>query len=103
MDILLSPPMAFPLYLVLAGLLYGLGRVLSGAARPSAAKSGTYAGGEAPPKGAAAPGYGAYFTIALFFAVLHLGVLMLATGPLSPITALFILGLSLALLVLILG
>jgi len=95
--------MAFPLYMVLAGLLYGLGRVLSGAARPSAAKSGTYAGGEAPPQGAAAPGYGAYFTIALFFAMLHLGVLMLATGPLAPITALFILGLSLALLVLILG
>jgi len=103
MDRLLSPPLAFPLYLVLVALLCGFGRVLAGAARPSAAKSGTYASGGPPPKEAAAPGYANYFIIALFFAVLHLGVLMLATGPLSPITALFLLGLSLALLVLILG
>jgi hypothetical protein len=41
--------------------------------------------------------------IALFFAVLHLGVLMLGTGSLSPIALLYLVGLLLALLALILG
>ncbi len=103
MSILLSPPVAFLIYLVVGGLLLGLGRRLAGAGRPSALKSGTYASGEVPPTAVAAPGYGPFFVIALFFAALHLGVLVLATGPLSPGVALFIVGLALALLVLILG
>jgi len=103
MNILLSPALAFPIYLALVGLLMGVGRVLAGAGRPSAMKSSTYASGEAPPSAAAAPGYGPFFVIALFFAALHLGVLVLATGPLSPAVALFVIGLALALLVLVLG
>jgi NADH:ubiquinone oxidoreductase subunit 3 (subunit A) len=103
MDILLSPPLAFLIYVALGGALLGFGRLLAGAGHPSALKSSTYASGEAPPAGAAAPGYGPFFVIALFFAALHLGVLVLASGPLSPGAALFIGGLALALLVLILG
>jgi len=103
MSILLSPPLAFLIYLALVGVLFGFGRLLAGAGRPSALKSSTYASGEAPPAAVAAPGYGPFFVIALFFAALHLGVLVLATGPLSPAAALFIVGLALALLVLVLG
>jgi hypothetical protein len=55
----------------------------------------------------AAPGYRPFFVVALFFAVLHLGVLVLAVGGISSATAggtaVFLVGLMLALLALILG
>jgi NADH:ubiquinone oxidoreductase subunit 3 (subunit A) len=66
-------------------------------------KSSTYGSGEAPPTAAAAPGYRPFFVVALFFAILHLGVLMMASGVPSPILALYLGGLALALLALILG
>lgn len=106
---LLYPPLAFLLYLALVGLLYGLGQLLAGRARPTALKSSLYTGGEAPATSARpgpAPGYRPYFVVALFFAVLHLGVLMLATNldsPGSPAAVLYLAGLLLVLLALILG
>ena len=51
----------------------------------------------------AAPGYRPFFVVALFFAVLHFGVLVLATGIPSPVMRIYLLGLMLALLALILG
>jgi NADH:ubiquinone oxidoreductase subunit 3 (subunit A) len=102
-EIILSPPVAFLLYAVLVGILAGLGRMLAGPPRPTPLKSSTYASGEAPPTRAAAPGYRPFFVIALFFAVLHLGVLMLGSGGLTPISALYLVGLMLALVALILG
>jgi D-alanyl-lipoteichoic acid acyltransferase DltB (MBOAT superfamily) len=45
----------------------------------------------------------AFFVIGLFFAVLHLGVLMLASGGLSPMMGVYVAGLMLALVALILG
>jgi NADH:ubiquinone oxidoreductase subunit 3 (subunit A) len=84
-EILLSPPAAFLIYLVLVGMLAGAGRVLAGAPHPSSLKSSTYASGEAAPSEAGAPGYRPFFAVGLFFAVLHLGVLLLATGGLTPI------------------
>jgi hypothetical protein len=41
--------------------------------------------------------------VALFFAVLHLGVLVIGVGGLTPLTGLYLVGLALALLALILG
>lgn len=102
-EILLSPPVAFVLYLALVGLLTRLGRLLAGPPKLTATKSSTYASGEAPPSSPAAPGYRPFFVIALFFAVLHLGVLMLGSGNLSPTSALYLVGLLLALVALILG
>lgn len=102
MDILLSPPIAFALYLALVGGMALLGRYLA-PARPTAAKSSTYASGEAPPKRMAAPGYRPFFVIALFFALLHLGVLMIGTGSTTGVAVIFVLGLGLTLLALILG
>lgn len=103
MDILLSPPIAFLIYLVLVGLLAGMGRVLAGPERVSMAKRTTYASGEAPPAGMAAPGYRPFFVIALFFAILHLGILMLGSSDLAPTAAIYLAGLALALIALILG
>ena len=102
-EILLSPPVAFLTYVVLVGLLAGMGRVMAGPPNLTSLKSSTYASGEAPPTRAAAPGYRPFFVIALFFAVLHLGVLMLGSGGLMPTSALYLVGLALALVALILG
>ncbi len=103
-DILLAPPIAFGIYLVLTGVLSGFGRALAGpAGEASEAKLSTYASGEAPPVAPAVPGYRQFFVIALFFAVLHLGVLMLGSSDLSWTAAAYLVGLILALLALILG
>ena len=102
-NILLSPPVAFLIYLALAGILYGLGRMLAGPEQTTPLKSSTYASGEAPPTRAAAPGYRPFFVVALFFAILHLGVLVLGVGGITPIAIVYLVGLVLALLALILG
>lgn len=104
MDILLTPPVAFVIYLFLVGLLSGLGRLLAGTNhRQSSLKSSIYASGEAHVNRPATPGYRPFFVIALFFAVLHLGVLVLGSGGLTLIAGIFLAGLMLALLALILG
>ncbi len=103
MDIILAPPVALILYVALVATISVIGRVLAASGKASAMKSSIYASGEAPPTAAALPGYTAFFVIALFFAVLHLGVLMLASGGLSLIAGVYLAGLLLVLLVLILG
>jgi NADH:ubiquinone oxidoreductase subunit 3 (subunit A) len=103
MSILLQPPLAFLVYIGVAVLIYLIGRILAGAGHPSRAKSSLYASGEEAPISVAAPGYRPFFLIAIFFAILHLGVLMLGTGTPSPILVVYVVGLMLALLALILG
>ena len=103
MKFLLIPPVAFLLYVFLVGVLSGLGRMLAGPEHPTAAKRTTYTGGEEAPQQMAAPGYRPFFVIALFFAILHLGVLMLGSSTPSPTSALYLGGLILALLALVLG
>ncbi|NIM94422.1 MAG: hypothetical protein GTO18_12035 [Anaerolineales bacterium] len=99
----LGPPLAFMINAVLVGILYGLGRLLAGRAKETPLKSSIYSSGEAPPTQAAAPGYRPYFVVALFFAIVHLGVLMLGTSTFSVISGIYLAGLMLALLALILG
>jgi NADH:ubiquinone oxidoreductase subunit 3 (subunit A) len=104
MKILLTPPVAFLIYVFLVSLLALIGKGLAG--RPKEAsqiKTSTYSSGEAPPTHLAAPGYRPFFVVALFFAVLHLGILVMSTGISSPVMVIYLLGLMLALLVLILG
>lgn len=102
-EVLLVPPIAFGLYLLLAGVLSRIGRGLAEPERPNALKSSTYSSGEAPPHGTAVPGYRSFFVVALFFAILHLGVLMLGSMELTPVALLYLVGLLFALLALILG
>lgn len=110
MNFILSPPVAFLIYVLMVALLYGFGRLLAPAGRRSAAKSSLYAGGEVAATAKAAPGYRRFFIVALFFAVLHLGALVLATaglaaGAIGPGFGVAILiyvgGLSLTLLILL--
>jgi NADH:ubiquinone oxidoreductase subunit 3 (subunit A) len=98
-----SPLVAFAVYLAVAVGLIGLGRLLGGGRRPSAATRAIYASGEAAAPGRAAPGYGPYFGVALFFAVLHLGVLVAASGPATVVGAFYVAGLLLILVALVLG
>ncbi|HET7011577.1 MAG TPA: hypothetical protein VFI11_12450 [Anaerolineales bacterium] len=100
---ILGPPLAFMIYLVLVAGLNGFGKVLAGPAHDTLLKSTTYSSGEAPPTRAAAPGYRPFFVVALFFTIVHLGVLMLGGSQLYPLAAAYLVGLVLALLALILG
>lgn len=101
--ILFNPPIAFIVYLGLAGVIYTIGRLLAGPGIESRLKTNTYSSGEAPPVHPVAPGYRPFFVVALFFAVLHLGALVLGSGSLTLNTGIYLTGLCLALLVLILG
>ena len=102
MQILLTPVIAFLAYLALGALLsYVSSRMAP--AKSSLVKSSTYSSGELPPTALAAPGYRPFFVLALFFAVLHLGALVLGSGSFSPAVLIYLFGLMLALLALILG
>ncbi|MGB8980568.1 MAG: hypothetical protein WCC12_01715 [Anaerolineales bacterium] len=102
-NFLLSPLIAFLIYLVVASIVYGLARVFSARGSRTEFKSTVYASGEEHDPIPAAPGYRQFFVVALFFAVLHLGVLMVGSSDLSPVAGVYLLGLILALIALILG
>jgi NADH:ubiquinone oxidoreductase subunit 3 (subunit A) len=103
MEILFTPVIAFLVYLALAALISGIGKYLAGPSKWTRLKSSTYSSGEQAPTRRASPGYRPFFVVALFFAVLHLGVLVLASGIASPIMLIYLIGLMLGLLALILG
>jgi NADH:ubiquinone oxidoreductase subunit 3 (subunit A) len=104
LTILLTPPVAFLLYIPLVMLIVWAGRQLAGPSPAGGpARSSAYGSGEKAPNMAAAPGYKPFFLVALFFAILHLGMLVLGTGNLSGQHALYLVGLALALVALILG
>lgn len=103
MQIIFTPPLAFLIYMALVGVLSLLGKRFSATSRRSDFKTSTYSSGEAAPTKIAAPGYRPFFVVALFFAVLHLGVLVMSTGGFSPVMIIYLFGLMLALLALILG
>jgi NADH:ubiquinone oxidoreductase subunit 3 (subunit A) len=104
MNILFSPVLAFPIYMLLVSILLLIGQMLAGESS-TLTDATLYASGEAAPDEAdkGVPGYRPFFLIALFFAVLHLGVVILATGTLSGISIIYLLGLMMALVALILG
>ena len=101
--LLLSPVLAFLLYFLAVLGLSGLGKLFSARGRHTSFKTATYASGEANDPGQAAPGYRQFFVVALFFAVLHLGVLMVGSSGFAPVAGPYLLGLILILAALILG
>lgn len=102
-DILLSPPVAFLIYVVLAGALTMAGSRTAAVGEAAPGKRASYASGEAAPTASAAPGYRPFFVIALFFAMAHLGVLVAGSGGMSLFVGVYLGGLILALIALILG
>ena len=103
MEFLLVPPVAFVIYLVLVGVLSGVGRALAVPSQVNLVKTSAYASGEAGESTSAAPGYRQFFVVALFFAVLHLGMLLVGSSGLTLVTGAYLVGLIIALLALILG
>ncbi len=103
MSILLSPPVAFLIYIPLVLVILWFGRSLAGPAEANAVKSSTYSSGEEAPTSSAVPGYQPFFLIAFFFAILHLGILVLGSGGLTPTSGIYLVGLVLALIALLLG
>jgi len=103
MEVVLYPPIAFVIYLVLVGILAGVGLAFAVPSRANSVKASAYASGEAGENRRAAPGYRQFFVVALFFAVLHLGMLLAGSGGLTLVTGAYLVGLILALVALILG
>lgn len=104
MEILFSPPLALPIYIGLVAILAGIGKVLAGS-NSATTDTELYSSGEKSfaDDDRSVPGYQPFFAVALFFAVLHLGGVVLATGGISNITIVYLLGLMLVLIALILG
>jgi NADH:ubiquinone oxidoreductase subunit 3 (subunit A) len=97
---------AFGLYILLVGVLSGIGRQLAPAGHPAEFKAGPYASGEASPERPALLGYQSFFQVALFFAILHLGILVLSTtasGGRSLAVIMYLAGLALSLTLLLVG
>ncbi|MBN2048602.1 MAG: hypothetical protein JW750_12225 [Anaerolineaceae bacterium] len=103
MDILLSPPLALIIYLPFVGLLLTLGKKLAGPEHPSEEKSSIYGGGEAAPTETSIPGYRPFILIAFFFALLHLGILVIGLSGMHTGVIWYIFGLMLALIAIMLG
>lgn len=102
-NVILNPPLAFLIYIVLVTTLYAFGRILAGSSNPTPIKTSIYSSGEQPPSRLAAPGYRPFFVVALFFAILHLGVLVLGSNNITMTAEIYLLGLMLVLAALILG
>jgi NADH:ubiquinone oxidoreductase subunit 3 (subunit A) len=103
MDFLFSPPVAVLIYIPLVLLIVWIGKKMAGPENPSDLKSSIYGSGEEAPVNVAAPGYKPFFLIAFFFAILHLGMLVLGTSQLNPTSAVYLIGLVIGLIALILG
>lgn len=103
MDFLLYPPVAFLMYIPLVLAIAGFGKLLAGPSQSSELKESVYTGGEEGQTGQGVPGYKPFFLIAFFFAILHLGALVIGLGALDVSLVPYIIGLILVLLVLILG
>jgi NADH:ubiquinone oxidoreductase subunit 3 (subunit A) len=101
MNLLLTPPLAFLAYIPLVLVLVGIGRLLAGPAHANAVKTSVYGSGEESPTFEAAPGYEPFFLIALFFAIVHLAMLVLAIGSLPAPAVVYLGGLFVALVALI--
>jgi NADH-quinone oxidoreductase subunit A len=80
-SVLLSPPVAFFVFLAAAFGLYALGRGMAPKLTNVGGKLTTYACGEDIPGVKIQFGYRLFFFIALFFTMMHVAVLVIATVP----------------------
>jgi NADH:ubiquinone oxidoreductase subunit 3 (subunit A) len=85
LDILLSPPVAFVLILVISGLLYLLGKRMAPKLTDTGGKLTSYACGEDMPGTKIQFGYRLFFFVALFFTIMHVAALVIATAPAGKI------------------
>jgi NADH-quinone oxidoreductase subunit A len=81
LGILLSPPIAFVIFLAAAFGLYALGSGMAPKLTKAGGKLATYACGENLPGVKVQFGYRLFFYIALFFTMMHVAALVIATVP----------------------
>lgn len=84
-DILISPPIAFVLFLAVAYLITLLGRRMAPKMNNVGGKLTSYACGEDMPGTKIQFGYRTFFFVALFFTIMHVAALVLATVPAGKI------------------
>jgi len=99
-SILLLPPIAFVIFLVIGYLMYKWGSVLGPRTKVAGGKLATYACGEDIPGEKPQSSY-QFFHFAFFFTVLHVGALVIATVPSGTIALLGIAYLAIALIAVI--
>jgi NADH:ubiquinone oxidoreductase subunit 3 (subunit A) len=81
LSILLSPPVAFLVFLLICIGLYGLGRLVEEKATPVEGKYEPYACGENYVAEKLHFGYRKFYIGAIFFTIMHVAVLTIATVP----------------------
>jgi NADH-quinone oxidoreductase subunit A len=81
LDFLISPPVAFLIFLIIGFLVYALGSRLAPKLKKEGGKLATYACGEDLPGVKLQFGYRLFFFIALFFTMMHVAALVIATIP----------------------
>ena len=84
-DILISPPIAFIIFLILFYALYWLGSRMAPKLKKVGGKLTTYACGEDIPGVKLQFGYRFFFFIAIFFTMMHVAALVVATLPTGPL------------------
>jgi len=84
-DILLTPVLAFLIFLAVSLFVYWLGGRMAPKLRRIGGKLTTYACGEDLPGVKIQWGYRLFFFIALFFTMMHVASLVVATLPQGPI------------------
>jgi len=85
LEILLSPPVAFVLILAASVLLYLLGKRMAPKLTKTGGKLTSYACGEDIPGAKIQFGYRLFFFVALFFTIMHVAALVIATVPAGKI------------------
>ncbi len=98
-----APPIAFAVYLALVAILLVVAGSAAAKGKLSDLKTSIYGSGEAMRSGSSSPGYRPFFMTAFFFAMLHLGVLVVGSGGLTVVTGVYLTGLLLSLIALALG
>ena len=84
-EFLLSPPVAFVLFLAVAFLVYLVGKRMAPKMTRTGGKLTSYACGEDIPGTKVQFGYRLFFFIALFFTIMHVATLIIATVPAGKI------------------
>jgi NADH:ubiquinone oxidoreductase subunit 3 (subunit A) len=104
MKFLLTPPFGFVIYSALGYLIYFLGkRNAPMEDKEDDLKRSLYGSGEEAPEVAGVPGYKPFLLISLFFALMHLGVLIIGMTTPNFTSVIYTIILMLGLLALILG
>jgi NADH-quinone oxidoreductase subunit A len=84
LELLLSPPLAFLFFLAVFYLIYFLAGKMAPKLNAVGGKLKTYHCGEDIPGGKPQFGYKLFFFIALFFTMMHVAALVVATLPSGP-------------------